>query len=770
MDTPVKEKIEKIEKKEAKTDYKVIGTRPIRHDGVDKVTGRAVYGADFKLPGLLYGKVLRSPHAHARIKSIDTSAAEALPGVKAVICGKDFPAADNKTAAAGEGAVNFSHLSRNLMAQDKVLYHGHVVAAVAAINIHIAEEALALIKVDYEVLPPLMEVREAMKDANIILPEIRTNELGTSKGDKPSNIAEHIQHKRGDVSKGFADAAFIVEREFVTGTVHQGYIEPQNATAHWNADDYLSVWASTQAAFDGRREISEILKKPISEIRYTPTEIGGGFGGKLNVYLEPLAAMLSKKAGFKPVKLTMSRDEVLKATGPSSASYITVKMGADKNGKLTAMQTMLAYEAGAFPGSPMSSAVGVIFAPFNCENVLIDGYDVLVNKPKAQAYRAPGGTNAAFASESVADELAEKLGMDPLKFRYINGVQEGDRRADGPTYARIGYLETVQAAMMHNHYNSPLPAPRAPHLKVGRGVGSGFWFNWGGKSSATASVNPDGTVNFVEGSTDIGGSRTSLSMQLAEVLGIRAEDIKPVVVGTDQVGYNDASAGSRTTFGSGWAAYKLGQSIQAQMKERAALLWECKADEIDVEGNTYINKRTENSITFKELCEKLDDTGGPMTASASVDTTAFGAAFATHIADVEVDIETGKVQILRYTAAQDVGKAIHPSYVEGQIQGGVAQGAGWGLHEEYVYSKEGLLLNASLLDYRMFTALDLPMIEAVIVEVPNPGHPFGVRGVGEVPIVPPAGAIANAIHNATGVRMAVLPMNPRNVMSALGKI
>ncbi len=766
MDTPVIEKKDK----EKKVDYKVIGTRPIRHDGVDKVTGRAVYGADFKLQGLLFGKVLRSPHAHARIKSIDTSAAEKLPGVKAVICGTDFPAADNKLEATGEGVVNFSYLSRNIMAQDKVLYHGHAVAAVAAINIHVAEEALALIKVEYEVLAPLLDVREAMKDANILLPEIRTNELGASKGDKPSNVAEHLQHKRGDVEQGFAAAAFVVEREFVTGTVHQGYIEPQNATALWNADNYLSVWTTTQAAFDERRELSEILKKPISEIRVTPLEIGGGFGGKLNVYLEPLAAMLSKKAGHKPVKMWMSRDEVLKATGPTSASYIKVKMGADKNGKLTAMQTFMAFEAGAFPGSPVGAAAGVIFAPYNCENVLIDGYDVLVNKPKAQAYRAPGGTNAAFASEVVVDELAAKFGMDPLKFRYINGVQEGDRRADGPTYARIGFLETVQAAMMHNHYNSPLPAPRAPHLKVGRGVASGFWFNWGGKSSATASVNPDGTVNFVEGSTDIGGSRTGLAMQLAEVLGIRAEDVKPVVVGTDQVGYNDATGGSRTTFGSGWAAYKLGQSIQAQMKERAALLWECKPEDVTVEGNTYIQLREEKSITFKELCEKLDDTGGPMTASSSVDTTQFGAAFATHIADVEVDTETGKVQILRYTATQDVGKAIHPSYVEGQIQGGVAQGAGWALHEEYVYSKEGLLLNASLLDYRMFTALDLPMIEAVIVEVPNPGHPFGVRGVGEVPIVPPAGAIANAIHNAIGKRVDVLPMNPRNVLTALGTI
>lgn len=761
-----------VEHKPAATNghrFKVVGQRVVRPDGVDKVTGRAQYGADVKLQGLLYGKVLRSPHAHARIKSIDTSAAEQLPGVKAVITGKDFKPAEDRTEKSGEGSVNYSYLSQNVMAQDKVLYHGHAVAAVAATSLHVAEEALALIKVDYEVLPPVLNVLEAMKDdAPILLPNLRTKELGEVVGDKPTNIASHEQHARGDLDRGFAEADVIVEREFHTNTVHQGYIEPQNGTALWNADGQITVWTSTQAAWDERRELSEILHVPLSNIRVIPMEIGGGFGGKLNVYLEPLAAMLSLKSGHRPVKMWMQRDEVLKATGPTSASVIRVKMGARRDGKITAAQAWMAYEAGAFPGSPVGAGMGVIFAPYRLDNVQIDGYDVLVNKPAAKAYRAPGGTNAAFASETVVDELAEKLGMDPIEFRRINAAREGDRRADGPVYGRIGYIETLDAIARHPHYDAPLPTPAAPHLKVGRGVASGFWYNWDGKSSASAVVNPDGTVSYLEGSTDIGGTRASLAMQLAETLGLRYEDIKPMVGDTQTVGYNDATGGSRTTYGSGMAAYHLGKEIIREMKQRAAVLWEVPADDIDVEGDVY--RYGEKTITFKELCARLDETGGPMTVSVSVDSKGAIPALATHVVDVEVDTETGKVQILRYTAAQDVGRAIHPSYVEGQVHGGVAQGIGWALNEEYYYDKDGHLLNASLLDYRMPTALDLPMIEAVLVEVPNPNHPFGVKGVGEVPIVPPAAAIANAIYAATGVRMTVLPMNPANVLKALGKI
>lgn len=748
-----------------KPHYNVIGTRPIRHDGVDKVTGRAQYGADVRLSDMLFGKVLRSPHAHARILSIDTSRAETMPGVKAIITGADFPSLQDKITNLGEGSVNLRYMSNNTMSQDKVLYHGHAVAAVAATSPHIAEEALALIEVQYEVLPPVMDVVHAMQpDAPILLPFLRTAEF-SKKGDAPTNIASHEQYLLGDPVKGFAEADVIVEREFHTATVHQGYIEPQCGTAVYNAHGQITVWTSTQGAHGARDQIVDILQIPVSRIKVVPMEIGGGFGGKLGVYLEPLAILLSKKSGGHPVQLTMSRFEVLAATGPTSGSYMKVKIGATRDGIITAATAYMAYAAGAYPGSPVGSGMGVIFAPYRLRNVQVDGYDVVTNNPRAAAYRAPGGTNAAYAAEVVVDEVAEKLGIDPLEFRLLNGTKEGDRRPDGPKQDRVGLLETVQVAKSSDHYMSPLPAPSAPSCKVGRGVASGFWFNWGGISSVSVVVNGDGTISLIEGSTDIGGTRVSLSMQLAETLGLRAEDIKPEVVDSDTVGFNDQTGGSRTTFATGWAVYKAGLDIITQMRERAANLWDITADQVTFTNAVFT--AGDKHISFKDLSAKLNDTGGQVVASISIHPETEGVAYATHITDVEVDTETGKVAILRYTAVQDAGTAIHPAYVEGQMQGGAAQGIGWALNEEYVYDEQGHLVNGNFLDYRIPTALDLPMIETIIVEVPNPGHPYGVRGVGEVAIVPPAGAVANAIYNAIGIRMTRLPMSPRNLLEAM---
>jgi xanthine dehydrogenase molybdenum-binding subunit len=741
-------------------EYKVIGRRPIRHDGVDKVTGRALYGADVRLPGLLYGKVLRSPHAHARIRRIDTSKALALPGVRAVATGADLPSLSDTVKALGEGSVNLKYQSAGLLADDKVLFHGHPVAAVAATSVHIAEEALALIEVDYEVLPPVLDVRAAMQEnAPILLDGLRTRELGDQVGKQRTNVAEHIRHQRGDLARGFAEADVIVEREFTTSTVHQGYIEPQNATALWNSDGTITIWTSTQGAHSARDQVAEILTLPITRIKVVPMEIGGGFGGKIGIYLEPVAAVLSLKAGHKPVKLVMNRAEVLMATGPTSGSAIRVKMGVRRDGRITAAEVWMAYEAGAYPGSPVGSGMNVILSPYRIDNLQIDGYDVLVNKPRSAAYRAPGGTNAAYAAETVIDELAEKIGMDPLAFRLLNGAREGDRRGDGPAYRRIGYLETVKAIQESDHYRSLLEGPNR-----GRGVASGYWGNWGGKSSVSASVNADGQVNLVEGSTDIGGSRTSIAMQLAETLGISEQDVKPYVVDTDSVAYNDVTGGSRTTFGTGWAVYELGVKLKEEMIHRVAELWEVEPEQVTYADGVFA--ADDHRLTFKEAALRLND-DRPIMASATTHAQEYGPGFATHVVDVEVDPETGKVTILRYTAAQDVGKAVHPSYVEGQIQGGVAQGIGWALNEEYVYDRQGHLVNANLLDYRMPVAPDLPMIDTILVEVANPGHPYGVRGVGEVPIVPPAGAVANAIYHAVGVRPTRLPMSPAQILEAL---
>ena len=740
-------------------DYKVIGTRPIRHDGTDKVTGAARYGADTQLPGLLYGKILRSPHAHARILSIDTSKAEALPGVTAVVTSKDLAPAEDKVQEMGEDVTNLMYLSANILAQDKVLYHGHAIAAVSANSVHVAEEALKLIEIEYELLPPVLDAYEAAQPgAPVLLPGLRTRSMG-EKGDQPTNLASLLRHERGDLDAGFAAADVIVEREFRTAMVHQGYIEPQASTAIWKADDHIDIWTSTQGSFQIRDSVAELLHLPISQIRVTPTEIGGGFGGKFTPYTDIPAALLSRKSRHRPVKIVMTRTEVLQATGPTSGSFIRVKMGATKDGTITAAQAELYYEAGAFPGSPVGAGAGVILSPYKLENLRIDGYDVVVNRPQTGAYRAPGGTNAAFASETVIDELAEKLGLDPLEFRHKNAAREGDRRPDGPIYQRIGYAETVEAAIDHPHYSD------VKGKKQGRGVASGFWFNGAGPSSVSANVNPDGTVNLIEGSTDIGGSRASASMMLAETLGISAEAVHPQVVDTDSIGYTGGTGGSSVTHKIGVTTHQLGLDLRAKMIEQLAGLWEVDKESITFDAGVF--SANGHSLGFKEAAGKLAASNPPPSAFVSMRTTGAGPGFATHIVDVEVDEETGKVQILRYTAIQDVGNAIHPSYVEGQIQGGAVQGIGWALNEEYIYNKEGHLVNSSLLDYRMPTALDLPMIETVLIKVPNPTHPFGVRGVGEVPIVPPAAAIANAIYDATGVRMTELPMSPDRLLEAL---
>jgi CO/xanthine dehydrogenase Mo-binding subunit len=618
------------------------------------------------------------------------------------------------------------------------------VAAVAAKDAHTAAEAAALIEVAYDPLPAVFTTQQAMAPGAPVLHE----------GLRDGNVADYIRHELGNPQEGFARADLIVERSFDTASVHQGYIEPQNATAHWSPDGRIQIWCSTQGAFMARDATAAVLDLPVSQIRVTPMEIGGGFGGKINVYLEPLAAMLSRKAG-RPVKLVMSRREVFIGTGPAPGSHVRVKIGATNDGRLVAGEAWLAYEAGAWPGAMVGPGTMTVFACYDIPNILVEGYDVVVNKPSTAAYRAPGAPNAALATETVLDEIAEKLKLDPLELRLRNAARPGARRADGPRYRSIGCVEVLEAMRNSAHYQSPLPGPNC-----GRGVAIGFWFNAGLPSSVTLAVNTDGTVNLIEGSTDIGGSRAALAMQAAEVLGLRAEDVHPTVVDTDSVGYTGVTGGSRTTFATGYAVHDAAQAILAQMKQRAGRL--LGAETVDFAAGKFSANGKE--LTFAEVAARLEATGGPVTASAAVNPKGVGGSVAGLIVDVRVDPETGKTDILRLTSVQDAGKAIHPSYVEGQMQGGTAQGIGWALNEEYFLDAQGDMRNSSFLDYRMPTALDLPMIETVIVEVPNPGHPFGVRGVGEANIVPPLPAVANALYRATGRRLRRAPMKPEVVL------
>ena len=747
--------------------YDVVGTRPIRHDGVDKVIGAAKYGADIQLSGMLHGKVLRSPYAHARIKSIDTSEAEALAGVTAVVTSKDFPIIADEMIDLAETQGNARLMAEHVMAADKALYKGHAVAAVSATSPHIAEQALALIEIDYEVLKPVLSLQEAMKDGAPLLHGNLTTYFklerfgrGDDTGAK-SNIASHIQHKLGDVEKGFKEADVIVEREFTTQTVHQGYIEPHASTATWAGDGRLTVWTCTQGSFAIRSSCAAILDISESAIRVIPTEIGGGFGAKITTYLEPVAAVLSKKSG-RPVQVVMSRKDVFEGTGPTSASTMRTKIGATKGGKITAAQVWMAFEAGAYPGSPIGGGTLCATGPYNIANLLVDGYDVVVNKQKVQAYRAPGQPQGAFAVEPVIDELAEKLGMDPLEFRLKNAVKEGDRMPNGVPHPHFGVMEMEEAMKAHDHYQTPLTGPNQ-----GRGVAVGYRWQGGQASSATITVNNNGTINLVTGSVDIGGSRTAVAMQAAEILGISAEDVSPTVVDTDTIGWTGVTGGSRTAFDTGLAAIQAAQETIRLMKARAALLWEIDEEEVIFDGGIFRCTSTEDNISFKDLSARLMQTGGPVTCSVSAASPGSGPIIAGNLGDVEVDPETGKVDILRYTAFMDVGTAVHPAYVEGQIQGGTVQGIGWALNESYFYDEEGVMLNSSFLDYRMPTSLDVPMIDTVMIEVPNPKHPFGIRGVGEAPIIPPLPALAIAVSNAIGVKMSDLPLTPDVILAAL---
>ena len=593
--------------------YKVVGTRPVRHDGYDKVTGRALYGADMHLPGLLHARVLRSPHAHARVLSINTSRAEAHPEVRAVATGADLPEPGDKAP----------RVSTNVLARDKVLYKGHAIAAVAATNVHAAEEALSLIDVQYEVLPAVRNVSEAMAEGAPLVHE----DLG-------SNVTGHTQYVLGDAEQGFREADLVVEREFHTDTVHQGYIEPHTATAWWGTDK-ITVWCSSQGHFQIGEATAEALDLPSSQVKVVPMEIGGGFGGKTTIYLEPVAALLSLKSGA-PVKVTMTRAEVMEASGPTGGSYMKVKIGATSEGRITAATAEMKYESGAFPGSSVGGGAACIFSPYDIENIVIDAYDVIDNKPKTAAYRAPGAPGAAFAAETVLDEIAEKLSIDPMDLRIVNGAKEGSRRANGIVNPPIGAIETAEAAKAHEHYSAPLEGPYR-----GRGVASGFWINGGGAACATANVNYDGTVNLVIGSMDIGGTRPAAAQQLAEVLGISVEDVNPQVGDTESIGYTSMTGGSGAAFKTGWACYEAAQDVKRQMIERAAILWEAEVDEVElVDGVFQFTKDPELKASFKEIAAALPDTGGPVFGGANVAPTTSGSAFATHIVDVEVDPDT----------------------------------------------------------------------------------------------------------------------------------
>src|SRR5436853_3463579 len=492
--------------------YKIVGTSPVKHDGIDKVTGRAKFGADVFLPGMLVGKILRSPHAHARIKSIDTSAAEKLPGVKAVVTRDDFP--EIKPGTTG------GDMTGNAMAREKALYDGHPVAAVAAVSEAIAKQALKLIKVEYEVLPHVIDPVEAMAPGAPILHEhIRTK--GIKGADQQTNVVERLDLAMGDVEKGFAEADVIVEREYTTKPMHQGYIEPQSCVATSTEDGQIELWCTTQGPWVFRDRLADILKIDSAKIRVTQSEMGGGFGGKTGFYGEPVAVQLSRKAK-RPVKITLTRNEVFRATGPVSGTKSRIKMGVTKDGAITAAEAELVFQTGAFTGSMFVNAPQAMFTRYNLKNVKTVSYEVVSNRPKVNSFRAPCVPQVVFGVEGVIEELARKIGMDSIDLRLKNAATEGYKTIYGETFGPIGFVETLKAAKACDHYTSPVPKGQ------GRGVAAGFWFNRGGETTGTLNIAIDGSVTLILGTSDVAGSRISISMMAAEGLGIPVEKVRAI--------------------------------------------------------------------------------------------------------------------------------------------------------------------------------------------------------------------------------------------------
>ena len=718
------------------------------------MTGKALYGADLYAPNMLYGSLLRINEAHALIESIDISAAEEIPGVKSIITFRDFLLINpnNKN----------NEILENCIANKKVLYDGHAVAAVAAVDLKKAKKALKLIKIKYKKLPFVINIEDAMEIGAPVVSYGKKNE--NIPNGFSDNVVQHCLFGHGNLEEGFKSADKVIKRTFKTPSVHQGYIEPHACLASMSNDGKADLWCCTQGHFNVRSICSNIFNLDNSQLKVTASEIGGGFGGKTTVFIEPIALALSQKSGH-PVKIVMSREEVFKATGPTVSSLVDVEIGMKKNGRITAAKAIIRYEGGAFPNETYSLGAQSAFAAYDLNAVKTEAFNVLTNRPTQAAYRAPGAPQSIYAVESVIDELCQHFNYDPLFIRILNAANKGTKSSYGPTFEDIGLKATLEAAKGHPHYHAPLKENQ------GRGISCGFWFNFGGNTCVSLNINFDGTVGVVEGNPDIGGSRSSISQMAAEELGISLDKVKTIIADTNSLGHNDVTDRSRVTFSVGLATIKAAKAAKKELCKRAAKLWGIDEDAVIwKEGYACpagANAGNQEPLSLADIAKVSSQTGGPIAGHYEVNAEGAGVSFGVHLVDIETDMETGYSKILRYTVFQDAGKAIHPSYVEGQMQGGSVQGIGWALNEEYIYNKDGRLQNPGFLDYRIPVASDLPMIDPVILEIPNPGHPYGVRGVGETSIVPPLAAINNAVSRATGIRFTELPLSPPRVLSAI---
>ncbi len=741
-------------------EYSVVGKRIPRIDALSKVTGTAIYSGDVILPNMLHGKVLRSPHPHATIRRLDVTKAQALDGVMAVITAEDVPGYKKKST------LLLSELPH--LAKEKVVYAEQPVAVVAATSIQIAEKATGLIEVEYEELPPILDVIDSIKPAvPLIHPDLYTNVIinpQPGEDDKPSNIAYHLNISQGDLEAGFREADVILENTYRTQKVHHGYLEPMAAVASVDISGKVTIWTQSQGIFMARGMIAAFLDLPSGRIKLVPVEIGGAFGGKNYQPVAPLCALLAMKTG-RPVRMEMTRDEVLKDSRPAPESLITIKIGAINKGYITAASVSLIYDAGAFPEMSHSMFVRQnVFSQYKIPNLKIESMDVLTNKVPSAFYRAPAMPQAHFAIESQMDLISRALGIDPLQLRTQNATVEGDTIPNGEVLPRVGFKETLGKMAEHLELKGKLVGKNR-----GRGIACGFWHGASGSFGAYVHVNNDGTVNLVVGVTDISGSSTSIAQIVAEEFSLPIEAVSLVVGDTETAPWASISVGSLTVYSLSAAAYRACQDAKAQLGRLAGIKLGVDASEIEFSKGLFQVKGTpQKSISLADLARSTASFmgEGPIIGRGSIGVLPPAPTLAVHAVDIEVDDETGKIKILSYVVAQDVGLAINPLSIEGQIQGAVTQGVGWALMENYYFDK-GVMQNTTLLDYQMPTAADVPMIDTLLVEVGSTTGTYGLRHVGEPPMIPTIAAIANAIHSATGVRFRELPMTPEKILKGI---
>lgn len=757
------------------TQPSAIGRSLPRLDGGEKVAGLTRFAGDVRVPGMLHARLVLSPYAHARVLKIDGRRAAALPGVVGVFGARELPLAKPDP----------SDRNRCPLALDRALFAGHPVAAVVAESEVVADDAAALVEIAYEELPAAVDPLEAMKPE---APLVR--EPGAGGADETTlamhgaaggaqavqektapNVASTAHFTRGDVAAGFAEADLVIERRYTTPMVHQGYLEPRACVASVDALGAVTVWTSTQALFYTRSEVAEALGLPAHRVRVVAMPLGGGFGGKF-VLLEPLAAALAL-ATRRPVSVVLTRTEEFLATTPAPASVFELKTGARKDGTLTALEARVIFDAGAYPGAPVSIACLMLGGYYRVPHLRLRGYEVLTHKPGNGAYRAPGAVQATFALESQMDELARALGMDPLELRLLNASREGDPMPNGRPWPRIGLGQCLEALKAERAKRDRAAAGRGDGRgKRGVGVAVGGWMGGIEPANAVCRLDSDGTLSVVVGTVDMSGTNTAFAQIAAEALGLPVEDIRVVNADTEAAPYAGSSGGSKITYTVGAAVERAAREARRQLLGIAAAELEAAVEDLEiVDRAVRVRGVPDRALPLARIAKASMQFGArhePVFGRGSSATIARSPAFAAHMAEVEVDAETGQARLVKHLVVQDVGRALNPAAIEGQIHGAAAQGLGWALLERLAYDGRGQLLSATFMDYALPASDQTPPVETVMVEVPSEHGPFGAKGVGEPPVIAAPAAIANAIADATGRRFTDLPITSEAVMKALG--